>query len=181
MKRTPCGAVAAMLMSATDRGYQKPMKCATALVALLLVTISADVLAATSGRDDALCGELEEFLASILPDEQRAITLHTYWGAKEEGDRIVIASRSCEHDDYEPGKKLCAYLMENSSTEFPGYNTQRVLACLAPPGLPGDLTINSGSFSTDYGSPGRGALVDIELSPGKEPGGMTLRLKADGY
>lgn len=158
------------------------MKVAAALIALVLAATSAHVFAAGSKRKDALCGELEEFLASVRPDEQRTITLHTYWGAREEGDRIVVGSKSCEHNDYEPGKKLCAYLMENSSTEFAGYNAKRVLACLAPrPGLPDDLRVNSGSFSTSYGSPDRGALVDVDLYPDKEPGGMTFRLAADGY
>ena len=158
------------------------MKLATALMALLLAATSAHVSAASPKRKDALCGELAEFLASVRPDEQRIITLHTWWGAKEVGDRIAIASKHCEHNDYEPGEKLCAYLMENTSTEFAGYNTKRVLACLAPrPGLPDDLRINSGSFSTRYGSPNRGALVDIDLYPDEEPGGMTLRLTAEGY
>ena len=125
------------------------MKLATAFIALFLVITSAQVFAASSKHKDALCGELEEFLASVRPDEQRTMTLRTYWGAKEQGDKIVMGSKFCEHNDYEPGKKLCAYLMENSSTEFAGYNTKRFLACLAPrPGLPDDLRINSGSFST---------------------------------
>jgi len=158
------------------------MKLASALIASFLAATSAQVFAATANHKDTLCGELEEFLASVRPDEQRTITLRTYWGAKEEGGEIVMASKFCEHNDYEPGKKLCAYLMENSSTEFAGYNTKRVLACLAPrPGLPDDLRINSGSFSTSYGSLHRGALVAVELCPDKETGGMTLRLTADGY
>ena len=158
------------------------MKVASVLMAIVLAAMSANVFAASSKRKDAVCGELAEFLASVRPDERRTVTLHTFWGAREEGDRIVIGSKSCEHNDYAPGRKLCAYLMENSSTEFSGYNTKRVLACLAPrPGLPNDLRINSGSFSTSFGSRKRGALVDIDLYPDKEPGGMALRLTADGY
>lgn len=158
------------------------MNVAAAVMALLLAATSAHVFAASPKRKDALCGELAGFLASVRPDERRTITLHTWWGAKEVGDRIVIASKHCEHNDYEPGKKLCAYLMEHTSTEFAGHNTQRVLACLAPrPRLPEDHRINSGSFSTRYGSSDRGALVDIDLYPDEESGGMALRLTADGY
>ncbi len=158
------------------------MKIAIAPVALLLAITSADAFAAAPKRKDALCGELVEFLASVRPDEQRTITLHTWWGAKYEGDMLIMGSKWCEHNDYEPGKKLCTYLMKNSSTEFAGSNAKRVLACLAPrSGLPDDLTINSGSFSTSYGSPDSGALVDVEVCPDKESGGMKLRLTADGY
>ena len=158
------------------------MKITTALVALLLMIISAHAFAAGSKRKDSLCDNLQAFLASVRPDEKRAITLYTFWGAREESDKIVMGSKHCEHSDYEPGKKLCDYLMDNSSTEFPGYNVKRVLSCFAPrPGLPKDLDINSGSFSTRYGSPNRGALVDIDLYPDKESDDMAFRLVADGY
>jgi hypothetical protein len=151
---------------------------------LTLILLLATPSLACYARDEAgeLCSEIESFLASVKPDETRVLTLRTYWGARQEGDQIVMGSKTCEHNDYEPGKKLCTYLMEHSSTEFAGYNAKRILNCLAPkPGIGPDLNIHSGSFSATFGSPDRGALVDLDVSPDKKPGEMVLRLQADGY
>ena len=66
--------------------------------------------------------------------------------------------------------------------EFAGYNAKRILNCLSSgPGMGADLNIHSGSFSTTFGSPDRGALIDLDVSPDKEPGEMVLRLQVDGY
>ena len=151
-------------------------------LAVLLLLATPSLESHARGEADQLCPELESFSASVKPDETRVLTLRTYWGAKEEGDRIVIGSKSCEHNDYEPGKKLCTYLMEHSSTEFAGYNAKRILNCLSSgPGMGADLNIHSGSFSSTFGSPDRGALIDLDVSPDKEPGEMVLRLQVDGY
>ena len=157
------------------------MKIILKLTAFLL--LATPVPESYAGDEaDQLCPEFESFLASVEPDETHVLTLRTYWGAKEEGDRIVIGSKTCEHSDYAPGKKLCAYLMEHSSTEFAGYNAKRIINCLAPqPGIGPDLTIHTGSFSTAFGSPDRGALVDLDVTPDKEAGEMVLRIQADGY
>lgn len=158
------------------------MKLTLQLAAFLaLATPTLDCHAGDEEKDD-LCPELKAFLASVEPDETRTVVLRTYWGAREVGDTIVLGSKSCEHNDYEPGKKLCAYLMEHSSTEFAGHNAKRILNCLTPgPGISRDVDIHRGSFSVPFGSPDRGALVDLDVSPDKEPGGMVLRLQADGY
>lgn len=156
------------------------MKTIPALTVLLLLGMPA--LASHAKQKDPLCAEVKAFLASVKPDETRTISLRTFWGAREEGDQIVIGSKSCEHNDYEPGEKLCAYLIQNSSTEFAGYNAKRILNCFIPgPGITADLEIHSGSFSTTYGSPNRGALVDFQLAPDKGAGDMVLHLQADGY
>ena len=156
------------------------MKIIPTLAILLL--FAAPVLGSHARGKDPLCAEVNAFLASVKPDETRTLTLRTFWGAREEGDQIVIGSKSCEHNDYGPGEKLCTYLIQNSSTEFAGYNAKRILNCLTPkPGIAADLEIHSGSFSTTYGSPNRGALVDLQLSPDKSAGEMVLHLQADGY
>lgn len=158
------------------------MKTIPTLTVLLLLGIPTLVSHARARQKDPLCDEVKAFLASVKPDETRNLTLRTFWGAREEGDRIVIGSKSCEHGDYEPGKKLCAYLIENSSTEFAGYNAKRILNCLIPrQGITADLEVHNGSFSTRYGSPNRGALIDLQLCPGKGEGEMELHLQADGY
>ncbi|MGE8226936.1 MAG: hypothetical protein ACN6RK_14230 [Stenotrophomonas sp.] len=149
-------------------------------LALLIATSS--VAAYGHEQADELCSELGSFLTSVKPDETRSLTLRTFWGARVEGDHIVMGSKTCEHHNYEPGTKLCAYLMEHSSTEFAGFNAKRILNCLASaPGIGQDLDIHSGTFSTTFGSQDRGALVSLDVLPDKEPGEMILRLQADGY
>ena len=158
------------------------MKITYAVAVLLLVGAPFFDSHAREEQMDMLCGEVKEFLASVKPDETRTITLRTFWGAREEGDRIIMGSKACEHSDYQPGEKLCAYLIENSSTEFAGYNAKRILNCLVPkPGIAEELKIHSGSFSATFGSPDRGALVDLEVAPDKGGGEVALRLQADGY
>jgi hypothetical protein len=158
------------------------MKITCLLAALLLLASPVVASLARDREKDQLCPELATFLASVKPEETRTIKLHTYWGARQEGDKLVLGSKSCEHNDYEPGKRLCTYLMEHSSTEFAGYNAKRILNCLSPkPQIAENLQIQSGSFSTSYGSPNRGALVDLEVMRDREPGEMVLRLQADGY
>lgn len=158
------------------------MKTTYVLVALLLLGSFLPECHAGGKQKDLLCAEVKAFLASVKPDETRAVTLRTFWGAREEGDQIVIGSKTCEHKDYEPGKRLCSYLIQDSSTEFAGYNAKRILNCVTPQsGIAEELAIHSGSFSVTYGSPNRGALVDLRLATDGESGEMALYLQADGY
>ncbi len=156
------------------------MKFQALLAALALLAIPA--VAGSAPKTDPLCMELSAFLGSVKPDETRVVTLRTYWGAREVGDQLVLGSKRCEHNNYEPAKRFCGYLMEHTSTEFAGYNAKRILSCLAPfPSSKARLDINSGSFSTQFGSNDRGALVDLDLVRDKEQEEMVLILKADGY
>lgn len=158
------------------------MKTAAVLTVSLLLGACIGDTYGRERRDDLLCSEVRAFLVSVKPEETHKITLRTFWGAREDGDSIVLGSKTCEHHDYGPGEKLCAYLLQDSSTEFAGYNAKRILNCLTPrPGIAAALDIHSGSFSITFGSPNRGALVDLELASDEGHGEMTLLLKADGY
>jgi len=158
------------------------MKTTSQLAILLIIGMPITEAQAKGNEPDSFCKELEIFLSSVQPDETHELIMRTFWGAKIVGDDMIIGSKSCDHNDYEPGKALCTYLMRNSSTEFAGYNAKRILNCLSPePGIGENLEIHSGSFSTTFGSPDRGALVDLEIAPGSEPGEMVLHLKVDGY
>lgn len=151
------------------------------LFAIALLLLATDAHARTK-PDKALCAEVRTFLSSVQPDDTRAITFRTYWGARKDGERTVIGSQSCEHHGYGPGERLCGHLMENSSLEVPGYNARRILNCLMPkPGIDAGLDIRSGAFLTTSGSPDRGALVELELSPDEATGITTMVLRADGY
>ena len=158
------------------------MKIAPVLTVFLLFGASLGDAHGREERDDTLCAEVKAFLASVKPDETRSVTFRMFWGAREEGDNIILGSKTCEHHDYDPGEKLCAYLIQDSSTEFAGYNAKRILNCLTPrQGIAAALDIHSGSFSITFGSPSRGALVDLELAPDEGRGEMKLILRADGY
>ncbi|WP_282295273.1 hypothetical protein [Stenotrophomonas sp. PS02289] len=149
-------------------------------LALLLVT--AGMTASAREKTDEYCSNIASFMTSVKPDETREVTLRTFWGMRTEGNQVVMGSKTCEHNDYEPGKKLCAYLIEHSFTEFPGENAKRILNCLSPARpIAKDLRINSGSFTTSFGSEDRGAVVNLDVLPDKEPGEMVLRLEALGY
>ncbi len=85
--------------------------------------------ASTRLAHDPWCREIAAFANSIAPDETRAIELGTVWGSSEQFPRTLY-SKQCGSDGYEPGRRLCAYLLENSSSEFADLNFRRSLACL---------------------------------------------------
>lgn len=149
-------------------------------LALLLAT--AGMTASAREKTDKYCSNIASFMKSVKPDETRGVTLRTFWGMRTEEGQVVMGSRTCEHNGYEPGKKLCAYLIEHSSAEFAGENAKRILNCLSPAQpVRKDLRINSGSFTTSFGSEERGVVVNLDVLPDKEPGEMVLRLEALGY
>lgn len=85
---------------------------------------------------DTLCDELVRF-ADAAPSsvERQPVRLKTDWGGiylklDEEPGEQVISVKSCQHGSDEPGKALCAYLIEHSATEFATLNYRRVLECL---------------------------------------------------
>ncbi|MBN8480631.1 MAG: hypothetical protein J0L88_03465 [Xanthomonadales bacterium] len=79
---------------------------------------------------DPLCQELAAFANSVKAGESRSITLETAWGSsKRHPDSLY--SKDCLHGDYEPGSRLCAYLIDHSATEFAHNNFRRAFACLS--------------------------------------------------
>ncbi len=92
---------------------------------------------ATSSRErDTLCDELVRFADAPSGVDRHPVRLKTDWGGiylksdEDEPSEQVIAAKSCEHGSDEPGKALCAYLIEHSATEFATINYRRVLECL---------------------------------------------------
>ena len=130
-----------------------------------------------------LCKVLRSFVDSAKPDEQREFTLRTSWGENfKDAPEQARAAKRCEHNDYEPAKKVCEYLMKSSSTEFSGVNVQDAITCLSKKTRFAPLMqLNYGSLSFSYGSDNRGALIDVTLQKDEKIGGMAFRLAADGY
>ena len=110
-----------------------------ALLALTVVLTSIGGCAALRNQSDAMCAEISKFANSSTDRSVHKVDLINDWGgaiseeeSQKKGDYTMYV-KQCKHDDYDPGKGLCAYLMENTSTEFPDNNVRRALLCLNDP------------------------------------------------
>jgi hypothetical protein len=100
---------------------------------LALVLILASGCASQRLAHDPLCEEMAAFANSIEPGTSRVVTLDTAWGpSKLHPDSL--SSLDCKDGGYEPGKRLCRYLLEHSATEFATNNFRDAFACLS--GIP---------------------------------------------
>lgn len=103
------------------------MKVIRHLQATLFVTFGVSVGSAWATPKDAICSNLAAFASASVTGESRSVVLRGGWG----GDtKDTIMTHECRHLGYEPGKKLCAYLLPNSSWEFGVHNAERAAACL---------------------------------------------------
>jgi hypothetical protein len=115
-----------------------------------------------------------------------SVRLTTDWGGvytkSEDPDEWVMAAKSCEHGGFKPGKALCGYLLEETSTEFPAINYRRALRCL-------NVEVSGRSPTDDHRLPPsassghmsgvrRGVLVKVELLHGTETTPPTLKISA---
>ena len=152
------------------------------LVALAFA-VSVLLPVAHGARPSELCKALLDFAASVQADEKREIAFRTSWGSnfKDSSEPAVFAKR-CSHNGYDPAKRVCDYLMGQGSAEFADANVKNAITCLSRKTHFAPLfKLNAGDFSFNYGSPNRGALIDISLRDDKAIGGMIFQLAADGY
>lgn len=77
-----------------------------------------------------LCQEIAAFANSVKAGESRSITLETAWGSSKLHPESFY-SKDCHHGGYEPGSRLCAYLLDHSATEFAHNNFRHAFACLS--------------------------------------------------
>ena len=112
-------------------GVRKHM---TTYVRLLAIAIAAATClpAAHASPSSEFCKKLRNFVESVQPDENKDFILITSWGENfKDMPELALAAKRCEHGGYEPAKKLCDYLLEHTSTEFPGSNVKKAIACLS--------------------------------------------------
>ena len=109
------------------------------LLVLTVVLSSTGGCAALRNQSDAMCAEISKFANSSTDNSVHKVALINDWGgpiseeeSRKQGDYTMYV-KQCRHDDYDPGKGLCAYLMEHTSTEFPDNNVRRALVCLNDP------------------------------------------------
>lgn len=100
----------------------------SALVVLTMLMLSG--CASIRLGNDPLCKEIAAFANSVNAGESRSVTLETAWGSSKRHPDAFF-SKDCDHGDYEPGSRLCTYLIEHSATEFAHNNFRRAFACLS--------------------------------------------------
>ena len=136
-------------------------------------------------EDRALCSRIADFANSVDNSATNSIELTTDWGAqfveKMPGE-IVLGHKTCAHFGYEPGARLCEYLLGHTSTEFPDANVNSVLVCLGA-GKPAKMV-----YDLEYGKTvlwshvARGVrsnvLVGIDYSTATDSTPDTLKISA---
>lgn len=159
-----------------------PLSVRLQLLPLLLAWAMAPSMAHASPPPE-LCRLLRAFVASTGDDEERAFTFHTAWGhGFTDADDSVVSARSCEHGGHEHARRVCDYLMEHGSAEFPGLNAMHAISCLSTKTrfAPG-TRFHQGHVTFDHGTARRGALIDVSLQADADKGSRAFRLSARGY
>lgn len=109
------------------------MRVAAWAAAVVLLLGGCAGAAKTSDERDELCPQLTAFANADPTGARHSVRLGNDWGGqfapRENPDDFVMAYKTCDHDGYSPGKTLCDYLMENTSTEFPVINMRRAMSC----------------------------------------------------
>jgi len=116
-----------------------PARCATlgrAMVAMAITLVLVfGFMGCASQRlsRDAMCQEIATFANATKPGETHVVSLETAWGPSKKHPNS-LSSRDCNDGGYEPGARLCRYLMEHSAAEFSHNNFLAAFACLS--GIP---------------------------------------------
>jgi hypothetical protein len=101
---------------------------------LIGTLLSLSACANTLNERDDMCPAIAVFANAASADRDNSVRLMTDWGGvyykSEDPKEQVFYAKNCMHDAFEPGKELCKYLLENTSTEFPAMNYRRALECI---------------------------------------------------
>jgi hypothetical protein len=135
------------------------------------------------GRDP-LCQEIAAFANATRPGETHVVSLETAWGSSN-AHPDSLDSRDCTSGGYEPGARLCRYLVQHSSTEFSDNNFRAALACLS------NVPVHTKNYVTyerldarvsAYGAAGVRENVELwlEFKPNTVHGTMQLDIGAHG-
>jgi hypothetical protein len=110
-----------------------PLAAVRAIITMWVAVICA-ACAITRGERDELCAEMAAFANAASEGGKHTVRLTTDWGGRftepDHPGEQILSAQSCEHDDYAPGRALCAYLLANTSSEFQGINARRALHCI---------------------------------------------------
>jgi hypothetical protein len=163
------------------------MRSARIVAAICLAGMTASC-ATTRNEPDELCDELAAFANAAASDGNHTVRLTTDWGGvftKSNGaNEELMYSKSCEHNSYAPSRTLCAYLLENTSTEFAGINVRRALRCIGvrvsgiSPTNDDRLPPSARSHAV-LGEPVRSEIL-VEFAPATDSSPPTLSITAMG-
>jgi hypothetical protein len=147
------------------------------VLALVFILALSGCASQHLGRDP-LCQEISTFANATKLGETHVVSLETAWGASK-SHPASLNSRDCAHGGYEPGARLCRYLMEHSAAEFPHNNFRAAFACLS--GIPAQ-TRNYVSYErldarvSAYGAVGVRDDVELSLEFKPNPVNGTMQL-----
>lgn len=131
---------------------------------------------------DPLCQEIAAFANATKPGEAHVVSLETAWG-RSKTNPDSLSSLECNDSGYEPGARLCRYLLEHSEVEFSHNNFRAAFACLS--GVP-EHTKNYVTYErldvrvSAYGAVGVRDQVELslEFKPNTVNGTMQLDIGA---
>jgi hypothetical protein len=114
------------------------LRCMRVLGVVLGALLSVAGCVSTDPKEqDQMCPAITAFANASSDSTIRSVELTNDWGGRfcksEDENEVALACKACQHGDDAPSRQLCAYLMENTSTEFPDGNFKRALDCLNTP------------------------------------------------
>jgi len=127
------------------------------VVNLIFILVSCCVSHTVFSANKTLCGELSNFANSIEPNSKQTVRFASNWSEMK---------KSCDHNSYEPGKKLCSWMLGNYSGEFMEDNVARVMTCLGSPNYlkaKNSMLSNASGSLVILGIEGIKETVSIEL------------------
>lgn len=131
---------------------------------------------------DPMCAEMIRFANAVDRGGAREVVLTTDWGGIHANEDDLMFEKTCRHEGFRPGKRLCAYLMKNTSTEFAADNINRALDCIAAPGIPqtdGQWDASAERYESKSVAGLRpGVQLGVEYSYGLDDGPPTLKIDA---
>jgi hypothetical protein len=156
--------------------------------ALVLTAFALSACASTQREIDAICPAIAAFANASTDAAVHSVQLTTDWGGtytkSEDPNEWTMAAKRCEHGGFEPGRVLCDYLIEETSTEFPGINYRRALRCIG-------VRVSGKSPTDDHKLPPkassrhvsgvrRGVSVTLSQTEGTETIPPTLTIEVQG-
>ena len=155
-------------------------------IMLVGVAFALNACASTRPEVDPMCPAIAAFANASVGAGVHSVQLTTDWGGvytkSEDPGEQLMAAKGCEHGGYEPGRVLCEYLLDGTSTEFSGMNYRRALRCIG-------VRISGSSPSDDQKLPPsaishhvsgvrQGVAVTIQLAHATEAMPPTLKISA---
>jgi hypothetical protein len=133
-----------------------------------------------------MCAELAAFANASHDLTTYSVDLKTDWGGQFEPktpNTYVMAAKHCDAAGYSPGERLCDYLLQNTSTEFPEINLNRALVCFGASGPASNSSIEYAALKIwSYSAIGvnSNVRIGVEFSPASEKAPPSLRILAEG-